>query len=520
ISIRLNNVPDGTYTINYMDGDPSAQTFTGVIVSSGSALISGLSAGIYNDLSITVAGCSSVEDVDVTLSDPATPIVMAGSDSPQCVGSSLSLTENGGDASSWSWTGPNTFTSTDQNPSISSVTSSAAGRYYVTITDGNSCESVDSVDVVINALPTLILDNTACSVDLTTYSVTVTTTGDAVTASSGSVLDNGGGTWTVSGVDTMDNVIIYASINATSCMDSLVVNKINCACPAIAAPVSGGDVSICVDATIPALSISVSGSDVSSDWYDSNTGGTLLASNTLNYTPAVAGIYYAEARDTLSGCQSATRTPVTLSINALPTIAIGSNSPQFYGSILNLTESGGAAASWSWTGPNTFTSTDQNPSISSVTAAATGRYYVTITDGNSCQNVDSVDVTIVLPIDTIPVIVPVDSTIIVCPDISTLPNPGDLIICDAGDMDATESPNGLCVDITGAIVGNDTICVLVCDLDNPVLCDTTIITITIVPPIDTIPVIVPVDSTIIVCPEGITDLPNPGDLIICDAGDL
>ncbi|MCP4123936.1 MAG: tandem-95 repeat protein [Bacteroidetes bacterium] len=87
------------------------------------------------------------------------------------------------------------------------------------------------------------------------------------------------------------------------------------------------------------------------------------------------------------------------------------------------------------------------------------------------------------PIETIPEVVPIDSTITICPDrISDLPNPGDLIICDAGDLNATEIANGLCVDITGATVGNDTICVLVCDLDNPELCDTTIITITIIAP--------------------------------------
>ena len=70
IGLTLTNVPDGMYTINYMDGVPSAQTFTNVNVSSGSATISSLSAGTYNDLTITVSGCTSTEDVDITLTDP------------------------------------------------------------------------------------------------------------------------------------------------------------------------------------------------------------------------------------------------------------------------------------------------------------------------------------------------------------------------------------------------------------------------------------------------------------------
>ena len=69
ITLTLTNVPNGTYTINYMDAVPSAQTFTNVSVSSGSATISSLSAGTYNDLSITVSGCISTENVDITLTE-------------------------------------------------------------------------------------------------------------------------------------------------------------------------------------------------------------------------------------------------------------------------------------------------------------------------------------------------------------------------------------------------------------------------------------------------------------------
>jgi len=68
ITLTLTNVPDGTYTINYMDGVPSAQTFTNVSVTGGSATISGLSTGTYNDLTITT-GCTSTEDVDIVLED-------------------------------------------------------------------------------------------------------------------------------------------------------------------------------------------------------------------------------------------------------------------------------------------------------------------------------------------------------------------------------------------------------------------------------------------------------------------
>ena len=55
----------------------------------------------------------------------------AASNSPVCIGSTVSLTASGG--SSYSWTGPNGFSSNLQNPSIPNATALASGRYTVII---------------------------------------------------------------------------------------------------------------------------------------------------------------------------------------------------------------------------------------------------------------------------------------------------------------------------------------------------------------------------------------------------
>ena len=67
-----------------------------------------------------------------------------------CVGSTLNLHASGG--TSYSWTGPNGFKSSDQDPVISDVTLANAGDYYVTATAG--CESGEAVvTVTIYSLP-------------------------------------------------------------------------------------------------------------------------------------------------------------------------------------------------------------------------------------------------------------------------------------------------------------------------------------------------------------------------------
>ncbi|MFT6939806.1 MAG: hypothetical protein ACJASN_001292, partial [Cyclobacteriaceae bacterium] len=78
IPLTFTNLPDGTYTLNYVDGASAAQTFTNVSVSSNSASITGLSAGVYNDITITNSGCTSVENIDVTLVDPTAPTIVQG----------------------------------------------------------------------------------------------------------------------------------------------------------------------------------------------------------------------------------------------------------------------------------------------------------------------------------------------------------------------------------------------------------------------------------------------------------
>jgi hypothetical protein len=73
--------------------------------------------------------------------------------------------------------------------------------------------------------------------------------------------------------------------------------------------------------------------------------------------------------------------------NAAPAVAAGSNSPVYAENVpLQLTESGGAAVSWDWSGPNGFASADQNPMIANPAAANSGTYTVVVTGANGCTN--------------------------------------------------------------------------------------------------------------------------------------
>src|SRR5665213_1973634 len=107
----------------------------------------------------TSGACTYNMSGSVMVTEFAPPIASARSNSAVCTGSLLNLTSAGG--TSYSWTGPNSFTSLTQNPSIPNVTSSAAGAYTVTVKDANGCTAPANTTVIINPANTATLTSAA-----------------------------------------------------------------------------------------------------------------------------------------------------------------------------------------------------------------------------------------------------------------------------------------------------------------------------------------------------------------------
>ncbi|MBK8779668.1 MAG: hypothetical protein IPO25_20540 [Saprospiraceae bacterium] len=203
--------------------------------------------------------------------------------------------------------GSNTFT-----PSI-------AGTYYAeSRTTINGCKSHvrTPVSLIIRVVPTLNIITTTCSADLTTYSISFASNG-TVGSSVGTVNNT---TKTVSNIPTGTNITLTSSSNG--CSTTLNITAPSCTCPSIPAPITGGNQTICSNESIPNLSATATGINETIDWYDSSTGGNLLQQGSSTYRPSIAGHYFAESRNTINGCKSSTRTPVSLIIRAVPTLSI------------------------------------------------------------------------------------------------------------------------------------------------------------------------------------------------------
>lgn len=102
-----------------------------------------------------------------------------------------------------------------------------------------------------------------------------------------------------------------------------------------------------------------------------NTGAT-----TPSITVTSAGTYYVSVTDTLAGCPAASDTAYVINPPPFPPLNPTNNGPLCVGDQLNLGVDTVPGATYSWFGPNGFTSSSQYPSIPVVPLNASGAYGV------------------------------------------------------------------------------------------------------------------------------------------------
>ena len=100
---------------------------------------------------------------------------IADNDGPYCVGETIHLTVNAQDGASYSWVGPDGWTSTLQNPNRTNCTAAMAGTYTCTTTIGSQTAS-DTTNVVVLPQPTAnFTATTVCQGNATQFTNTSTT---------------------------------------------------------------------------------------------------------------------------------------------------------------------------------------------------------------------------------------------------------------------------------------------------------------------------------------------------------
>ncbi len=153
----INSAATGGYeTINYRLDDGS-----GFTPFQSTGLFTGLSPGVYTIEAQDDILCTEILS-NITISEPSIPSGPPASyNDPICDGNDLNLTAFTGAFSNYSWSGPNSFTSSAQNPSISDVSIGTHDGIYTVTADIGGCPSAPStVSVTVNPLPNMSVNIT------------------------------------------------------------------------------------------------------------------------------------------------------------------------------------------------------------------------------------------------------------------------------------------------------------------------------------------------------------------------
>ncbi len=431
-TVVVNKIPDApivTTPITYCQGEAPTQlsaTGTGLswytVATGGTALataptpVTTTVADVSYFVSQIVSGCESsrAKIVVSTIAPPSTPTVTTNS--PVCVGKNIELTTALVPSATYSWSGPNSFMSTDQNPTLVAATA-AAGTYSLKVKVGNCTSAAGTAMVIVNENPqTPVPTSNGPVCDGQEIKLSVPTIASATYAWSGpnaftSALQNPTTTASTTTAGEYSLTVTVSGCTSAAGKTTVVVNSI----PAM--PTATTPIQYCKNET--AVILSATGTSLK--WYATATSTT---SSTIAPTPsttAVADVSY-YVTQTVIGCESP-RKEIVVSTLEPPTIpTITTNSPVCAGSKITLGTS--AVGTYQWTGPNSFTSTEQNPTITAVEAAE-GTYSLVVKVGN-CSSAAGTTSVVVNPVPT----ASIDAVANLCVDASNV------------TLKATPSPTG------------------------------------------------------------------------------
>jgi gliding motility-associated-like protein len=170
--------------------------------------------GNINNTNCRVASNSTT----ITISD--LPIITAGSNSPICEGANIALTASGGNT--YSWVGPNGYTSTAQNPVLIAGTNTS-GTYTVTGFNMFNCSSTFNTTVIILPKPIVAITPAAASICIADSVLLTTSGGNSYVwlPTTGLSAPTAASTFAKPTITTTYTVVVTG---ANTCIDSAKVN--------------------------------------------------------------------------------------------------------------------------------------------------------------------------------------------------------------------------------------------------------------------------------------------------------
>ena len=334
----------------------------------------------------TLTTCSTSLSLEV-IDNTDSPIAIATGGTLTCTNTSVTLTvvTTSGDAV-YDWTGPNGYSSSEQNPTISD-----AGDYILSLTDTlTGCSAIDTAYVAIDTLSPVVVISPVDILTCYTPTLSLNASGSVSGGSASLAWTTSGGN-IVSGENTVSPLInapgtyiltLTDNLNGCTAEGAIIVNG-NFTTPIV--DVIGGSFN-CFDGGVQIFG-QFDTIGVSFSW----SGPNGYVSTVQNPFITKGGDYILTVTNTESGC-AVSETAIVVQNGEIPilTVAVSDtitcNTPSVQLSVSS--QIGGI--DWSWAGPNNFASTEQDP----MTNEAGWHFVLAIDSINGCIALDSVFVEI------------------------------------------------------------------------------------------------------------------------------
>jgi DNA/RNA endonuclease G (NUC1) len=388
-TITLNGTASGATTYSW--SGPGVYSSTDLNPAGFSATTG--AAGIYTLTATNSCGSTTATTTSVTVNDVPSAVSANASPATLCTGTTLTLTGSATGATSYSWSGPNSFSSTDLNPASFTVNTASAGVYTLTATNTCGNTTATTTAVTVNGLPAPTLTGATTIAFGTSTTLTFTgTTGDIINYS----WTGGGSSSTTIGVSGTSVVTVsptstttYSIDNATSAVgcfagitgqSATITVDMGCTAAPTSVTAALSSAAICNGGT---LTLTGTATNASSYSWSGPDGFTSTDLNPAAFTTgtAAAGVYTLTATNL---CGSTTATTAALTILSVPASVSATPSATSLcpGNTLTLTGSATGATTYSWSGPDSYSATDLNPAAFTAGTAAAGIYTLSAT--NSC----------------------------------------------------------------------------------------------------------------------------------------
>ena len=201
-------------------------SFSSTLLNPASFTSSTTSAGVYTLTAINGTCTVTATTASVTVNILPTSVSANASSTSLCVGSTLTISGTAtGSALSYSWTGPNSFTSTLLNPASFAAAIASAGSYSLVVSSGVCSVSAATASVAVYSVPTASI--TSSVAPCMGYSTTVQFTG---TPGANITYTIDGGSSTIATLDAGTGIYSFGTGTLTSSHLYTLVNAYNPAC--------------------------------------------------------------------------------------------------------------------------------------------------------------------------------------------------------------------------------------------------------------------------------------------------